>query len=600
MPDVTERNSLKSQTAIKRKPANKGQSCAIALGLVLLAFCSPLGVAGAMLLSNPAAAQESANILARKGNAQLIRKENDKAILTLSEALSIGNLPLFTKASILNDRALAYARIKKFERALDDFNQAIETFPEFATAYNNRGLLLHGLGHYQEAIKDFNRAIALQPKLGASFHNRANAYLKSGAEGAAFRDFGQAIQLLNNRAPSHLARGQIHRTHDRNYAALRELNQALAQSENFSETFYNRAEVFQSLGENKAAIEDYRRAVQIADENVTYKMALAVLLLEEGQTRDAQKLLSQIITLEPLNAKAMIMRGRILGERGAYTKALDDLDQAVSLTDSAAAFAERALVRARHKMPEEAIEDMDQAIQKAPGTSRQWAILGEAAMLVQLPSNAERYYLESLKRDKDNKAALAGLIELGLREPQEEIIPLEPENPTWVISEVEKGKFVATHAAFGDLTVHLDIYGPNPPEILEWTELNGKYKGFGLLRYDAGSKNRKQPYEQVSIINLKQQKVLSIEPYRWGKKIAKWEWGDYDLKVEDPDGIESRIALAAPPVKRRQRKGVEQDDWLFGNDGFWISNPKDKPKKKRKVRVKKKKKKKSIFGIFGF
>ncbi len=593
---------------------NSQKSGAIWRQLIMVQTVMLLAVFSAETL--PAYAQDSATLLARKGNAQLIRKENDKAILTLSEALSVGTLPLYTKASIFNDRALAYARIKKHERALKDFNSAIETFPEYATAYNNRGLLLLSLGYHEEAIEDFNRAIALQPKLGATFHNRANAFLKAGAEAAAFKDYGQAIKLLNNRAPSHLARGQIHWAHDRHYATLRELNRALEENDNFAEIFYNRGEVYRSLGKQNEAIADIQRSAELAPDNMAYKMTLAKLLIDIGKVNRAIKLFTVILKAEPLNAQAMILRGRLYGLHRSYKRALDDLDQAVSLTNGARAYAERALVRSKHKMPDLAIEDMDLAVQRSPKTAHNWAILGEAARQVQLVGNAERYYLESLKRDKDNKVAINGLIELGLRESEdaknkEELLGSEEiqeedllaedvvaDEPTWAILEYETGKYIATHASYDKLKVHLDLYGPNPPQILEWTELNGKYKNFGLLRYEAGSKNQKQPIEQVSIIDLRKQKVLSIEPYRWGKKIAKWEWGDYDLVVRDREGIENKIALRAPPVRRRAPAGANKDDWLFGNDGFWLSSQ-NKSKKKRKVRVRKKKKK-SLFGIFGF
>ena len=587
----------------------------------------PLLALGFMLLVNPitpATAQNSGDILARKGNAQLIRQENEKAILTLSEALTVGSLPLYTKASILNDRALAYARIKKFERSLKDFNQAIETFPEFATAYNNRGLLLHQLGFYKEAIKDFDRAIALQPKLGATFHNRANALLKAGAEKLAFRDYGQALKLLNNKAPTHLARGQIHWSHYRHYAALRELNKALGESDNFDEIFYNRGQVYQSLGKDRNALEDFIKAAQLSPENLTYKMTLARIFTRERRFKEAKKTLTQILSQEPLNAEAIIMRGRVLGERGEMKRALNDLDQAVSLTDSAEAFAERAYIRARIKKRDEAIEDMDAAIQKAPKKARSWAILGETAMRFDLARNAERYFLEAQKIDKSNEMAASGLEKIRLREAeqkrlaaaQEGLPPPDNENPaiaedstdqeiieeaepTWSVNEYEPGKFVALHPAYEKLKVHLDLYGPNAPRILEWTILNGKYQGFALLRYDAGSKNKARPYEQVSVINLKKQEVLSIEPYRWGKQIAEWDWGDYDLTVKDPDGIENKIALRSPPAKRRAPPGVNEENWLFGNDGFWLSSKQKSNGKKRRVRVKKKKKK-SLFGIFGF
>ncbi len=572
------------------------------LGKMTIYLVTCLVSVSLFLTSQPLQAAESVNLLARKGNVQLHRQENEKAINSLSEALSVTALAPYTKASILNDRGLAYGRVKKYERALHDFNHSIETFPEYATAYNNRGLLLTEMGFYEEAIKDFNTAIALQPKSGATFHNRGNAFRLAGSEKPAFKDYGKALGLLNNKAAPHLARGQIHWSHYRHYAALRELNLALSQDYNQAQALYNRALVHLSLDKNKLAINDFLKAIELSPSNKKYKLTLSEVYLENGQNNHAYRLLTQILEGEPLHKQALILRGRARGAKGNVQAAIEDLDQAIFVADSAAAYAERALVHANSHMPDLAAKDMDIAIQRAPKTARTWAALGLAAQQGELVGNAERYFLEAIKHEKNNKIASQGLKELGLALPDQNLISLDDENDDWTVNEYIKGQYIALHPRYPNLKVHLDLYGPNKPKVLEWTVLTGKYKGFGLLRYDAGSKDAANPFEQVSIINLKKQNVLSIEPYRWGKQIAKWEWREHDLVVKDAEGIENTIALyKAPPVRRHRPKSVAKKDWVWGSDGFWATKPKAKRARVRKRKVRRRKKKKnSLFGIFGF
>lgn len=550
-------------------------------------------------LASPVSAQESANLLARKGNAALVRKENDKAIAALSEALSVSSIPVYTRASILNDRGLAFAREKKFELALNDFNKAIESFPEYAIAYNNRGLLLHNLGFYREAIKDFNRAIALQPGQGATFHNRANALRKAGAEKTAFKDYGKALKLLDDKSAPHLARGQIHWSHYRHYAALRELNLALDQNKDHAEALYNRGQVYLSLDETAEAIRDIAKATDLAPQNAAYQMTLAGIYLEKGQHNSARNLASEILEAEPDNAEALLLRGRALGAVKKYDAAINDLNKAISLKDNAAAYAERALVYAAADMPELSNADMDTAIQRAPDNARSWVALGQAGQFNELTTSAERYYREALKLEKGNKDALKGLEELDVVtdaiETTEELVG-EAE-PQWTVAELGKGRYVASHPKYKRLEIPLDLYGPAEPKVLEWTELNGNYKGFGLLRYNAGIKDTKKAYEQVVIINLRKQKVLSIEPYRWGPKVADWKWSKREVVVMDPDGIANTVVLRTPVKRPPARVARDRYD---NDDGFWISGPNQRaarPKKRTRVR---RKKKKGFFGIFGF
>jgi Flp pilus assembly protein TadD len=55
----------------------------------------------------------------------------------------------------------------ELERAVREFNRAIELDPRYALAYGNRGLVLLRLGKDSEAERDFERAVALKPELKA-------------------------------------------------------------------------------------------------------------------------------------------------------------------------------------------------------------------------------------------------------------------------------------------------------------------------------------------------------------------------------------------------------------------------------------------------
>jgi tetratricopeptide (TPR) repeat protein len=53
---------------------------------------------------------------------------------------------------------LLKARVQ-FEKAIQDYNQAIELDPEYAHAFNNRGLAYADLKQFEKAIQDYNQAI---------------------------------------------------------------------------------------------------------------------------------------------------------------------------------------------------------------------------------------------------------------------------------------------------------------------------------------------------------------------------------------------------------------------------------------------------------
>src|SRR5262245_16642829 len=99
------------------------------------------------------AADDAATLLkAREAGAALARGNFDQAIALYTEALQDKTLPNDRRAMLLADRGVAYARRQSPRDAIEDFNRAIQLFPEHAAIYNNRGTVLLGIGAVREAM----------------------------------------------------------------------------------------------------------------------------------------------------------------------------------------------------------------------------------------------------------------------------------------------------------------------------------------------------------------------------------------------------------------------------------------------------------------
>ena len=64
-------------------------------------------------------------------------------------------------AATYNDRGVAYARKGKYDRAIQDFDQALRLDQNQALVYYNRGLAYRRKGEYKRARSDFSKALAL-------------------------------------------------------------------------------------------------------------------------------------------------------------------------------------------------------------------------------------------------------------------------------------------------------------------------------------------------------------------------------------------------------------------------------------------------------
>jgi lipoprotein NlpI len=119
-------------------------------------------------------------------------KEYDKAIEECSKHISEDG---WNKAITYNNRANAYKAKGDLERAISDYNKAIELNPEYANAFNNRGNTYYALGNIEHAIADFNKAIAFDPKLDVAYNNRGLAYQIKRNFDKAVSDYDIALAL---------------------------------------------------------------------------------------------------------------------------------------------------------------------------------------------------------------------------------------------------------------------------------------------------------------------------------------------------------------------------------------------------------------------
>ena len=159
-------------------------------------------------------------------------------------------------AEAFNTRGIGYRLKGEYDRAIQDYNQAIRINAKFATAYNNRAIAYDTKGDYDRAIADYEQAIKLKPSAEAYF-NRGNAHLGKSHYDHAIDDYNQAIKLkpdfaaaFDNRCWARAVVGILK-------PALADCNQALRLMPNNPATLDSRGFVFLKMTNFDAAVSDY-------------------------------------------------------------------------------------------------------------------------------------------------------------------------------------------------------------------------------------------------------------------------------------------------------------------------------------------------------
>jgi tetratricopeptide (TPR) repeat protein len=511
---------------------------------------------------------ERSALMQRQGAAALMRGKYDKAIQAYDEALGYDKLAPANRANILSDRGVAHWRMNEVELALADFKQAIEINPQYAQVYNNMGNVLMDQNKPQEAIQAYTRAIDNAPTYGVAYNNRASAEFEQGDYKASINDFNAAVRYLTINAVPNNGRGRAYLATKRNYAALRDFSRALKLNGGYGMVYLSRARALAELGEYRDAIKDYSEAISRAREEPQ-------LYFERGQAYQAANDYgpaiadySRVIDLAPGNAEAYAERGTCYGLARNYDRAFADTDKAVELDPtSVRGFLARAKVLKRKGDPDKALVDLNTALELDKSNAEVLKLIGQIHEVKESKDEAISFYNRSLAADPFMEGSREGLQRLTGTLPPYITSPIGEPVSGWKLAKLASGQYYAASDSYPNLYVRLEMYGEGEPKLLEWVPATGDWKGVGELRYQAGTleDGSATPLVYSAIIDIKNNKLASIEPFTWGDKQAKWRWGDGTVFVTDPDGMISEVSLRKPSATGRS----EEDDLAADASATW-------------------------------
>ena len=106
---------------------------------------------------------------------------------------------LFDKARAVvhSAKGLNYKEKGQWDKAIAEYNKAIELDPKLAVAYVNRGIAYLQKGQFDQAISDCSKAIELNPKIAQAYLNRGVGYLNLDQSDRGCHDLQKACELGN-------------------------------------------------------------------------------------------------------------------------------------------------------------------------------------------------------------------------------------------------------------------------------------------------------------------------------------------------------------------------------------------------------------------
>ncbi len=267
------------------------------------------------------------------GMVQYSQKDWDKAIERFRDALDqVKTTPIsdLSQSSVFFYRGTSYLSKSDYERAIVDYDKAIQLNPQNAFNYSNRGYAYYTEGEKDRAFADFDKAIQLGHQDAMAYFNRAAAYSDKGEKDRAIADYDKAIQL----------------------------------DPKLAKPYYNRGAAYSDKGEKDRAFADFDKAIQIDPQDALAYTNRGYAYSAKGEIDRAIADYDKAIQLDPKLAIAYVDRGNAYKHKGDYNKALENFDRAISLDPkNAAAYGNRGLVYKDKGEKAEALKNFKKAFE---------------------------------------------------------------------------------------------------------------------------------------------------------------------------------------------------------------------------------------------
>ena len=252
----------------------------------------------------------------------------------------------------MDNRAKNYRKIKQYQKAIDDYTEAISWMPAGppSMTFADRGDAFMELEKPAEAIKDYDKAIQSNRKQNKELNkNDSNSktdtlsseYLVKKAEAyASLEKYDKATENYNNAMD------------------------AIDDLPPYKGAIYEKlGMLYRSLGINQEAIKALSLAIKylpLAGENpIVAYLELGNAYSDIGDNKEALRVCSEIIKLYPNADLGYLRRGYKYYETDDYNRAIIDFNKAIDLKPTNQfAYYYRALTRIRLEQHKQATEDL--------------------------------------------------------------------------------------------------------------------------------------------------------------------------------------------------------------------------------------------------
>ena len=193
------------------------------------------------------------------GERYLNERNYDRALAEYNRAINLKS----DYAEAFFSRGRTYQIKGDLSRALEDYNRTINLKKDSAAAFNYRGFIYAQRGDHTRALSDYNQAIALQRDYPDALYNRGYSYRLMGQYDRAIEDFNRLIQIEPNNASAYNQRGTAWYYKENDERAIQDFSAAIRIKPDYALAWHNRGTAHRMAGNTTAANADFTEAKRL-------------------------------------------------------------------------------------------------------------------------------------------------------------------------------------------------------------------------------------------------------------------------------------------------------------------------------------------------
>ncbi len=260
-------------------------------------------------------------------------------------------------------RAVFLRSRKKLEDALAEVERVIARSPEDANALILQGEVLRDLGQVDKALKSFDHATELSPQTPGPYQSRGEIFRDQGEFEKAAEEFSKVLELQPGQVLSLIHRAEAYLRSNRLDEALADIEVVL-EKQPLVAAHRLRAEILANMDRIGEAIVEMERISTARPDQVDLKIRLALYYQVDQQPQKAIQVYNEILSRDDDHIEAFRGRGDAYLSVGEHAAAISDFEQALKLQpDDSALLNNLAWVLATS--PEEKVRNGKRAVELA-------------------------------------------------------------------------------------------------------------------------------------------------------------------------------------------------------------------------------------------